>query len=197
MVQILVYGEQQNVEADGELAFLDVTSASELPAVLRQVPTGEYWHRTVGWLPAVARAIARFFSRLRRARERVLRQIDPRTADILLADREQERAVDPVDGQTLEERRATVLAKMRASGGVTADYYTSVCVDAGYLDAVVTPAADPFTTASTADDYLAGGLWMVTMHVQATSLGAAQDQALQDLINGQLQAGFHAIYTFT
>lgn len=37
---------------------------------------------------------------------------------------------------------------------------------------------------------------MVTMHVTATSLGAAQDQALQDLINGQLQAGFHAIYTF-
>jgi len=49
---------------------------------------------------------------------------------------------------------------------------------------------------STADDYLAGGLWMVTMQVTATSLGATQDQALQDLINGQLQAGFHAIYTF-
>lgn len=196
MAAIDIYGEQF-VEADGEIAFLDVTSVSELPVVLRQFPTGEYWNRTVGWLPAVARAVARFFSRLRRARERVARQYDPRTADILLAEREQERAVEPVDGQTLEERRATVLAKMRASGGVDAGYYTSVCVDAGYLDAVVTSAADPFTTDSEADDYLAGGLWMVTMHVQATSLGAAQDQALQDLINGQLQAGFHAIYTFT
>ena len=103
----------------------------------------------------------------------------------------------PVPGQTIEERRAVVLAKMRASGGVSAAYYTQVCVDAGYLDAVVTPAADPFTTASTADDFLAGGLWMVTMQVTATSLGATQDQALQDLINGQLLAGFYAIYTFT
>lgn len=196
MAVLDIYGEQE-VEADGGLAFLDVTSVAETPEVLRQFPFGEYWNRTVGWLPAVARAIARFFSRLRRGREMLVRQYDPRTADILLPDRERERAIVPVDGQTLEERRAAVLAKMRSVGGVNAAYYTSVCVDAGYLDAVVTPAADPFTTISVADDYLAGGLWMVTMEVTATSLGAAQDQALQDLINGQLQAGFHAIYTFT
>jgi len=196
MAFIDIYGEQE-VESTSDLAFLNVTSVAELAEVLRQFPLGEYWNRTVGWLPATARAIARFFSRLRRAREVLERQYDPRTADILLAEREAERAIVPVDGQTLDERRATVLAKMRAEGGVNAEYYTSVCVDAGYLDAVVTPAADPFTTVSVADDYLAGGLWKVTMQVTATSLGAAQDQALQDLINGQLQAGFHAIYTFT
>jgi uncharacterized protein YmfQ (DUF2313 family) len=190
-----IYG-QQEAEARGGMAFLDVTSVAEAPEVMRQFPLGWYWDRTTGWLPAVARAIARFFSRLRRAREMVERQYDPRTADVLLPERETERAIIPIDGQTLEERRATVLAKMRAEGGVNADYYTSVCVDAGYLDAVVTAAADPFTTVSVADDYLAGGLWKVTMHVTATSLGAVQDQALQDLINGQLQAGFHAIYTF-
>jgi uncharacterized protein YmfQ (DUF2313 family) len=190
-----IYG-QQEAEARGGMAFLDVTSVAEAPEVMRQFPLGWYWDRTTGWLPAVARAIARFFSRLRRAREMVERQFDPRTADVLLPERETERAIIPIDGQTLEERRATVLAKMRAEGGVNADYYTSVCVDAGYLDAVVTAAADPFTTVSVADDYLAGGLWKVTMHVTATSLGAVQDQALQDLINGQLQAGFHAIYTF-
>jgi uncharacterized protein YmfQ (DUF2313 family) len=190
-----IYGAQE-VEARGGMAFLDVTSVAEAPEVMRQFPLGWYWDRTTGWLPAVARAIARFFSRLRRAREMVERQFDPRTADVLLPERETERAIIPIDGQTLEERRATVLAKMRAEGGVNADYYTSVCVDAGYLDAVVTAAADPFTTVSVADDYLAGGLWKVTMHVTATSLGAVQDQALQDLINGQLQAGFHAIYTF-
>jgi uncharacterized protein YmfQ (DUF2313 family) len=190
-----IYGLQES-ESGGGVAFLDVTSVSETPEVMRQFPFGEYWNRTVGWLPAVARAIARNFSRLRRAREMLERQYDPRTADVLLPDREQERGIVPIDGQTLEERRATVLAKMRAVGGVSADYYTGVCVDAGYLDAVVTAAADPFTTASVADDYLAGGLWMVTMHVTATSLGAEQDQALEDLINGQLLAGFHAIYTF-
>jgi uncharacterized protein YmfQ (DUF2313 family) len=190
-----IYGAQE-VNADGELAFLDVTSVSETPVVMDQFPFGEYWHRTVGWLPAVARAIARFFSRLRRAREMLERQYDPRTADIMLPERERERGIVPIEGQTLEERRATVLAKMRGEGGVNTAYYTGVCVDAGYLDAVVTAAADPFTTVSVADDYLAGGLWTVTMHVTATSLGAAQDQALQDLINGQLQAGFHAIYTF-
>jgi uncharacterized protein YmfQ (DUF2313 family) len=190
-----IYGAQE-AEADAETAFLDVTSVVEAPEVLRQFPLGWYWDRTVGWLPAVARAITRFFSRLRRAREMLERQYDPRTADILLPEREAERGIEPVDGQTIEERRATVLAKMRAEGGVDAAYYTGVCVDAGYLDAVVTSAADPFTTVSVADDYLAGGLWMVTMHVTATSLGAVQDQALQDLINGQLQAGFHAIYTF-
>lgn len=191
-----LYGEQEAF-VGGDGAFLDVTDVSAAPEVLRQFPTGEYWHRTVGWLPGVARAIARFFSRLRRARELLARQYDPRTADILLPEREAERGITPVDGQTLEERRTTVLAKMRSEGGVNVAYYTSVCVNAGYLDAVVTSAADPFTTISTADDFLAGGLWMVTMEVTATSLGAAQDQALQDLINSQLQAGFHAIYTFT
>ncbi len=195
MAVIDIYGEQQ-AEAFSSVAFLDVTDLSAVPEVMRQFPHGEYWNRTVGWLPAVTRAIARFFSRLRRARELFERQYDPRTADVLLPDRERERGIVPVDGQTIEERRATVLAKMRAEGGVTKAYYTQVCVDAGYLDAVVTEAADPFTTVSVADDYLAGGLWKVTMHVTATSLGAAQDQALQDLVNGQLQAGFHAIYTF-
>lgn len=195
MAIVDIYGEQQ-ADAESNVAFLDVTDLSAVPEVLRQFPTGEYWHRTIGWLPTVARAIARFFSRLRRARELFERQYDPRTADVLLAERELERGVVPVDGQTIDERRAAVLAKMRAEGGVTKAYYTQVCVDAGYLDAVVTEAADPFTTISVADDYLAGGLWMVTMQVTATSLGAAQDQALQDLINGQLQAGFHAIYTF-
>jgi len=196
MAVIDIYGEQ-SATVWGEVAFLDVTDVSETPEVLRQFPFGEYWNRTVGWLPAVARAVARFFSRLRRAREILARQYDPRTADVLLPEREDERGILPVDGQTLEERRATVLAKMRSEGGVNAAYYTQVCVDAGYLDAVVTSAADPFTTISVADDYLAGGLWKVTMQVTATTLGAAQDQALQDLINGQLQAGFFAIYTFT
>lgn len=196
MAVIDIYGTQDSA-ATSDVALLDVTDPSAVPEVLRQFPYGEYWNRTVGWLPAVARAIARFFSRLRRAREILERQYDPRTADVLLAERERERGIEPIDGQTLDERRATVLAKMRAEGGVTKAYYTQVCVDAGYLDAVVTEAADPFTTVSLADDYLAGGLWKVTMHVTATSLGAAQDLALQRLINGQLQAGFHAIYTFT
>ena len=195
MAFVDIYGAQE-AESHGQLAFLDVTSVAEAPEVMRQFPLGWYWDRTVGWLPAVARAIARFFSRLRRARETLERQYDPRTADILLPEREEERGIIPIDGQTIEERRATVLAKMRAEGGVNAAYYTSVCVDAGYLDAVVTAAADPFTTVSVADDYLAGGLWKVTMHVTATSLGVIQDEALEDLINGQLQAGFHAIYTF-
>ena len=190
-----IYGEQSAV-SDAETAFLDVTSVSEAPEVLRQFPLGEYWNRTVGWLPNVARAIARFFSRLRRARETLERQYDPRTADILLAEREDERGVEPIDGQTLKERRATALAKMRAEGGVNTAYFTEVCVNAGYLDAVVTSAADPFTTVSVADDYLAGGLWKVTMRVTATSINAVQDQALQNLINSQLQAGYHAIYTF-
>jgi uncharacterized protein YmfQ (DUF2313 family) len=195
MAVVDIYGEQQ-AEAYGNVAFLDVTDLSAVQEVLRQFPHGEYWNRTIGWLPAVARAIARFFSRLRRARELLERQYDPRTADVLLAERELERGVVPVDGQTIDERRASVLAKMRAEGGVTKAYYTNVCVDAGYLDAVVIEAADPFTTISVADDVLAGGLWKVTMQVTATSLGAAQDQALQDLIDGQLQGGFHAIYTF-
>jgi len=195
MATIDIYGTQDSAAAT-DVALLDVTDLSAVPEVLRQFPYGEYWNRTIGWLPAVARAVARFFSRLRRARELFERQYDPRTADVLLAERERERGIVPLAGQTLDERRATVLAKMRAEGGVTKAYYTQVCVDAGYLDAVVTEAADPFTTMSTADDYLAGGQWMVTMQVTATSLGATQDQALQDLINGQLQAGFHAIYTF-
>ena len=195
MAVIDLYGGQES-EATSSIALLDVTDTDATPDVLRQFPLGEYWNRTVGWLPAVARAIARFFSRLRRARDIFVRQIDPRTADVLLGEREAERGIVPVDGQTIEERRSTVLAQMRGTGGVSIPYYTSLCVSAGYLDAVVTSAADPLTTASTADDFLAGGPWKVTMQVTATSLGAVQDQALVDLVRSQLQGGFYALFTF-
>jgi uncharacterized protein YmfQ (DUF2313 family) len=191
-----LYG-QQTSEATGDLAPLDVTDVTAVPDVLRQFPTGEYWSRTIGWLPAVARAIARFFSRLRRAREMLTRQLDPRTTDVLLPEREAERGIVPISGQTIAERQATVLAKMRATGGVSMSYYTQLCVDAGYLDAVVVPAGDPFTTISLADDYLLNGTWLVTMHVTASSISATQDAALEQLVRSRMQAGFHVIFTFT
>ena len=195
MAAINIYGGQTS-EVSSSVAFVDVTDTSATPDVLRQFPTGEYWTRAIGWLPATARAIARFFSRLRRSREIFERQFDPRTADVLLGARESERGIVPQPGQTIDERRATVLAQMRGTGGVNVQYYTDLCISAGYLDAVVTSAADPFTTLSTADDFLAGGLWKVTMQVTATSLGAVQDQALQDLVRSQLQAGFYVLFTF-
>ena len=196
MAVLLTYGTQETATTP-LAAPLDIIDYSAAPQVIRQFPLGEYWSRTDGFLPRLARAIGRFLSRLRRRRDAFDRQIDPRTADELLDERERERGVVPIEGQTIDERRAVVLAKMRANGGVNVEYYTGLCVSAGYLDAVVTAAADPFTTISLCDDFLQNGLWMITMQVTATSLGAANDQALQDLINGQLLAGFYAIYTFT
>jgi uncharacterized protein YmfQ (DUF2313 family) len=173
---------------------LQITDTSAAPMVMRQFPWGAYFDRSAGWLPATARGIARFLSRLKGRQRAFVRQMDPRTADELLDEWESSYAIEPDAMATLEDRRDAVLAKVRSLGGNTIAYYEAVATDFGYADAVVTDAADPFTTLSTADDVLAGGPWKVTFLVTAASQGAVRDDQLQDLINGQLLAGWFAIY---
>jgi uncharacterized protein YmfQ (DUF2313 family) len=174
-----------------------VTDLKKLGAVLRAFPPGEYFHRTEGWLRPTARGIARVLSRFCKRKAALERNMDPRTADELLDEWESAFGIVPEPGASLEDRRDAVLTKIRSLGGVTAAYYEGLADSFGYPDAVVTDAADPFTTVSLCDDFLQDLEWKVTMQVTAASQGAARDAQLQELINSQLLAGFFAIYTFT
>lgn len=181
----------------GQTAVYDVTDATKAGLVVRQFPHGRYFTRTDGWLPKVSRAWARFLSRLVERRATMIRNMDPRTADELLDEWESAFFETPLD-PTLsdDDRRAAILTQVRNRGGVTATYYEALALDFGYV-AVVTDAADPFTTLSLADDFLAGGEWKVTMQVTTPSQTAVKDQQLEQLINSQLLAGWFALYTFT
>ncbi len=196
MAVVDIFGKQDMVLGQ-PAAPLQVTDREQAPFVKRQFPFGLYFERTIGWLPLVSNAIARHVSRWLERKRTMERNMDPRQADELLDEWEQLYDIDVPDGATLEDRREFLLASVRNLGGVTAIYYEGVATDFGYGDAVVTDAADPFTTISLCDDFLAGGEWKVTLHLTAASQGAQRDQQLQDLINGQLLAGWFAIYTYT
>ncbi len=196
MALILVYGEQVAI-AEQPAAQVQVTDLRKLGAVLRAFPLGEYFHRSAGWMPPTAKGIARTLSRFCRRKDALERNLDPRVADELLDEWESAMGLEREPGQTIEDRRDAVLTKLRSLGGVTAAYYEGLADSFGYPDAVVTDAADPFTTESLCDDFLQDLEWKVTMQVTAASQGAERDLLLQDLINSQLLAGFFAIYTFT
>ncbi len=196
MAIIDVYGEQVLV-LEQPAAPLQVVDTALAPDVMREYPHGEYFNRTNGWLPALARAKARFFSRLRRRKEAFEKNMDPRLADELLDEWEETYGLDPDAGLTDDDRRDALLAKVRNQGGVTNAYYEAVAFDFGYPDAVAEDAADPFTTVSLCDDFLLSEEWKLAFKVTATSQGAARDAQLEALINGQLLAGWFAFYEFT
>ena len=175
---------------------IQLTNTSRTGQVMRQFPYGEYFSRVAGWLPATSRAIARFLSRLWNRKLALEKNMDPRTSDELLDEWEQLYELEPDPALTIDERRAAVLTKVRSLGGVTSAYYQALAVDFGHVDAVVTDAADPFTTVSLADDFLGGGEWKLTFTVTATSRGAVLNEQLQLLIDSQLLAGWFAFYDF-
>jgi uncharacterized protein YmfQ (DUF2313 family) len=191
------------IEAESPQLLMSVTDISATPKVLRQFPLGPYFDRTTGWLPATARGIARFLSRLWERRTAFVRNMDPRTADELLEDYERAFALDQED-ETDEDRRDAILTKMRARGGVTAADIQQAAIDFGYLDAVVTDAANPLDTESLADDFLMDTEWKLTLLLTAASQGVARDTLLEELIlslsdprNSLLHAGWYAIFDFT
>lgn len=197
MTAFTVYGEQIG-NGEQPAAAPDVTNTEKLGAVLRLFPHGEAFRRDAGWVPAVARAIARFFSRVWRRKRDLERNLDPRHADELLPDWERMLGLSPAADQSLEDRRDAVIAKIRNLGGMSAPYYQQLAIDFGYADATVAGAA---ATIMTCIGPCTGPVmdveYKVTFVVTAASQGAARDQLLQDLINGQLLAGWRAFYELT
>ena len=90
-----------------------------------------------------------------------------------------------------------ILTRVRALGGSTAAYYEALAADFGYGDAVVTDAGFPATCNGTCNQALYGGEWLLVFRVTAASQGAVRDNDLQNLINGQLLAGWFAVYDLT
>jgi uncharacterized protein YmfQ (DUF2313 family) len=196
MAIIPIYGASE-LGATNSNSSLDVTDKSAYPFVVRLFPPGGYFSRAAGWLPKTARAIARFMSRLTRRRAAFVLNMDPRQADELLDEWESAYGITPVQGTTDDDRRDAVLTKVRSLGGVTAAYYEALAADFGYPDAVVTDAAEPFTTGSFCGDLIKGAEWKLTLELTAASQGAARDQQLQELIDSQLLAGWGSVYDFT
>jgi uncharacterized protein YmfQ (DUF2313 family) len=197
MAVLPIYGEQV-WSAEQQPATTDITDTTKSALVTRQFPFGRYFDRTDGWLPKVAKAWARFLSRLVERVSTMKRNMDPRTADELLPEWESAFFEDPLDPDlTDDDRREAILAQVRAQGGVTADDIEALAADFGYGDAVVTDAADPFTTVSLSDDFLLGGEWKVTLLLTAASQGAVRDEQLKALVDAALLAGWFAIYDFT
>jgi len=184
------------IELESQPSYASVTDTAAAGGVMRQFPLGLAFTRSAGWLPAVARGIARFLSRLWERRTTFVRNMDPRNADELLDDYERMLELDQAD-QADADRRDAILTKLRARGGVTAADIQQAAIDFGYLDAVVTDAADPLTTVSVADDFLQDAEWKVTLLLTATSQGAARDPLLEELILSLLHAGWYAIFDFT
>jgi uncharacterized protein YmfQ (DUF2313 family) len=189
------YGEQV-IEILHDDVIPDVTNKAKLQTVLRMFPIGEYFNKSDGWVPAVARAIARFISRFYRRKAALETNMDPRRASELLPYWEETYGLTPTDDQTIEQRRSALLTKIRARGGVVAEYYRQLCVEFGYPTAVVTDAADPFTTESLCDDYLADAEWKLSFKIYAETGGATRDALLETLIREQLLAGWHVYFEF-
>lgn len=185
------------------------TNTRRLALVLRQFPLGAYWDREAGWLPAIARGIARFLSRLDYRRRRLERNVDPRTAEELLDEHEDELGLDDGSDLSLAARRARVLAKRQggafaivepdgALNLVARKYYEDLAKSLGYTDAVVVDYAaatpGPFQCTSPCTSNLGGGGFELTFIVQATSLGAELDAVLRETVDAEILAGWKALY---
>lgn len=187
----------------GVSANVDISNTTDADMVERAFPHGEYFSRAGGWLPAVARALARSVSRFRRRLEGLKRQVDPRTADELLDEHESELGLADDPSLGLEERRLRVLGKRRSQAlgedgsAVNKAYYEALAQSLGYADAVVTDAGDPFQCDDQCDDVLQGDGWLLTFIVTASSQGAELDAVLQEVIEGELLAGFYVVFVLT
>lgn len=191
-----IYGDSE-LELGQEAETFAVTNTNKAPFVMRHFPYGDYFDRSAGWLPQVARGVARFMSRLRERQRAFERNIDPRTADELIGEWESAYGITSDESLDIDTRRDQVIAKIRNIGDVTAEYYQQLAVDFGYTDAVVSDAADPFETDSLCDDVLAGGEWMLTFAVTATSIDATKDDLLEQLIEDQLLAGWNTYFVLS
>ncbi len=196
------YGKAELVYSS-EGASCSATNTNDTPLVVRQFPWGEYFSRTAGWLPTVARGSARFLSRMRHRLELFKRQLDPRTADVLLDEHETELGLSSGEDLPLAKRRLRVLAKRRAQtvgdgeSLVNKAYYEELAKSLGYADAVVTDGGDPFFCNSQCTENLGGGGWLLTFVVTATSLGPELDAVLEEVIEGELLAGFFVVFELT
>lgn len=187
----------------GVSANVDISNANDADMVELAFPYGEYFSREGGWLPAVARAIARSLSRVRRRLDGFKRQVDPRTADELLDEHESELGLAEDPSLGVAERRLRVLGKRRAQAlgedgsAVNKTYYEALAKSLGYADAVVTDAGDPFQCDDECDDALQGDGWLLTFIVTASSLGPELDAVLEEVIEGELLAGFYVVFELT
>ena len=115
---------------------MSATAGDYLSALIHLLPRGDAWPRPPGnTLRGVLTGFAASIFRVDQRATGLIDEGDPRTtADLLL---EWERATglpDPcvTEAQNPAQRRRSVVARLRSTGGANAAYFIGVCADLGY-----------------------------------------------------------------
>lgn len=169
-------------------------TADDYRAQLRALlPRGLAWTcEPGGILDGLMMAIADGLARLHGAAAALIDEVDPRSTTALLADWERVTGLT-AGGLTTAQRRAAVLAQLRATGGQAPSYFVSVAASLGYT--VMIAEFRPHTVESDVDYPLWEGSAAFRWHVQAVaSAGAATTEALETLLRTLAPA--HTIVTF-
>lgn len=94
-------------------------------------------------------------------------EMHPETADYLLPAWERRYGVVPQEGDSLAVRRARVLARKRATGGLSREYFTGIAGAMGYTVTITTPYRPFICGESVCGDLLSsedlGLLWVVSV----------------------------------
>lgn len=121
-----------------------VTAAAYAAQLLALLPQGAAWRRAPGSvLSQLMTAIGEEFARLDARAESLLAEADPRSTAELLPEWETTAGLpDPcVDvPQTVEQRRAALLARLLATGGASRAYFIAVAAAHGYTVTIDEPA---------------------------------------------------------
>ncbi len=123
------------VTSGGVLAIVDVTHRSFDPIVAELLPRGRAWDREDLVLQKLVRAEATELSRVDRSGNNLLAELDPRTTFDCITDWELSYGLPECAApDTLEARRAAVLAKLLAQAGHGQDigYWTDLLMKLGY-----------------------------------------------------------------
>lgn len=143
-------------------------------ALLRLLPRGRAWPKDPGSIHfATMDGLAPTFERLdARAQTLLFDAFPPNTVELLPEWEATLGLPDPCEGedQTLQQRRAQVLAKMFDGGGQSKTYYLAVLARLGYGDATITEFAPFRADASVADTPLYSDDWWFVWQINLPDL---------------------------
>ncbi len=164
--------------------------------LIQHMPPGDAWRvlarSTV--IHSIMCGIATCFGRVGVIERLMIRQADPATATIGLENWENILDIDGV-GLTLEERRANIIAALRARGGQSIPYWEQLLEDLGYTN-VVTPLENRFRMGDQLRKRLQGNGFAYAFQITMDSQGAAKDAYTKALIEDALRATVYVWIVF-
>lgn len=186
--------------------------------LLKLLPEGEAWRKDLDSNNRkFSRSISGIFAYLESRAERLLNEIDPRTAHETLSDWERflnipDDCITPEHHSTmgLQERRDAVTQRLITGGGASAQFFQNIATQLGYPDIRVSEFR-PFRAGSRAGDRLTAGLWRYFFLVSAPAtltrkfragsqcgerLQKASNTVIENMINKLKPAHTTAIFSY-